>query len=113
MSASSRGIGSDTASVMLVVTGIAGYLLDPVQVVRLLTLFVIYLGARDVVAPQSGDSPRTLLLMIGIWAALSAYGFFGLDFLTSWPLLIVLIGVSVILQSFISRARVQSGTELS
>ena len=90
--------------------GAAG--LDVPNVARLLTLFVIYLGARDVVAPLPGRTPNTLMLMIGIWAALTAYGIFGLNFLNAWPLLIVLIGVSVIAQSFISRRHVRSGAEL-
>jgi hypothetical protein len=111
MSTSVRGIGTATASVMLAIIGVAGYLLAPVNVARLLTLFVVYLGARDVMAPAPGRAPNTLLLMVGIWAALSAYGFFGLDFLNSWPLLIVLVGVSVIVQSFISGSGVRSGAE--
>ena len=109
MSSSFRGIGTETASVMLIIVGVTGYLLAPVNVARLLTLFVIYLGARDVVAP--GRGPNTVVLAVGIWAALSAYGFFGLSFLNSWPLLIVLIGVSVIVQSFVSESRVRSGAE--
>lgn len=109
MSTSSRGVGTGTGSVMLMIVGVAGYLLAPVGVARLLTLFVVYLGARDVVAPAPGQPPNTLMLAIGIWAALSAYGFFGLDFLNSWPLLIVLVGVSVIVQSFVSGTRVRSG----
>jgi hypothetical protein len=111
MSTSFRGIGSETASVMLIIVGIAGYLLAPANVARLLTLFVIYLGARNVVAPLPGRAPNTLMLLVGIWAALTAYGFFGLNFLNSWPLLIVLIGVSVIAQSFISGRHVRSGAE--
>lgn len=111
MSSSVRGIGTETASVMLIIVGIAGYLLAPVSVARLLTLFVVYLGARDVVAPAPGRGPNTVVLAVGIWAALSAYGFFGLSFLNSWPLLIVLIGVSVIVQSFVSESRVRSGAE--
>jgi hypothetical protein len=111
MSTSFRGIGSETASVMLIIVGIAGYLLAPANVARLLTLFVIYLGARDIVAPLPARAPSTLMLLIGIWAALTAYGIFGLNFLNSWPLLIVLVGVSVIAQSFINRGHVRSGAE--
>jgi hypothetical protein len=108
MSTSFRGIGSETGSVMLMILGVAGYLLAPASVARLLTLFVIYFGVRDVVAPVPGRAPNTLVLLVGIWAALSAYGLLDLNFLNSWPLLIVLVGVSLIVQSFVGRSRMRS-----
>lgn len=111
MVTTSRGIGSETASVMLFIAGAAGYLLEPAHVARLLTLFVVYLGVRDTFAPPRGRAPRTLVLAVGIWAAISAYGFFGFDFLNAWPLLIVLIGISVIIQSFVAVSRQPSQTE--
>lgn len=103
-----RGIGSEAGSVMLIIVGIAGYLLAPAQVARLLTLFVIYLGARDFLAPPPGRTPNMFVLIAGIWAALSAYGIFGFDFLNSWPLLMVLIGVAVIAQSVLKPSHARS-----
>lgn len=108
-----RGLGTETASVMLIIVGIAGYLLAPAQVARLLTLFVVYLGARDLFAPPPGRTPNMFVLAIGIWAALSAYRIFGFDFINSWPLLVVLIGISVIVQSVVmpGRARAQGPSQ--
>ena len=99
-----RGVGTATGSVMLIVVGVAGYLLAPLNVARLLTLFVIYLGGRAVVAPAPGREPNVMLLMLGIWAAISAYGV--LSFAHAWPLLVVLGGLGVIVQSLIGRDRV-------
>ena len=93
---------------MLIIIGVAGYVLAPAQVARLLTLFVIYLGARDLLAPPPGRAKNMFVLATGIWAALSAYGIFGFDFLNSWPLLVVFIGISVIVQSFLSPNRATS-----
>ena len=93
---------------MLIIIGVAGYVLAPAQVARLLTVFVIYLGARDLFAPPLGRAPNMFVLAIGIWAALSAYGIFGFDFVNSWPLLVVFIGISVIVQSLVSPNRAAS-----
>jgi hypothetical protein len=113
MSARVRGVGAEAGSVMLIILGIAGYLVEPAQVARLLTFFVIYLGSRDMFTPAPGRTPNLFVLVIGVWAALSAYGIFGFDFLNSWPLLVVLIGISVIVQSFVTpnRARPQGQSQ--
>jgi len=111
MVSSFRGVGSETGSVMLIILGVAGYLVAPLNVARLLTLFVIYFGLRDLVAPADGHAPSILVLVIGVWAALSAYGIFGFDFLNSWPLLVVLIGLAIVVQSLMSAVRAHSETE--
>ena len=111
MSSSFRGVGSETGSVMLIILGVAGYLVAPMSVARLLTLFVIYFGVRDLVTPADGRTPSILVLVIGAWAALSAYGIFGLDFLNSWPLLVVLIGLAIVVQSLVGAVRAHSRTE--
>lgn len=102
MSTSFRGVGSTIGSVMLVILGVAGYLLEPVNVARLLTVFVIFFGARDLVSPPPGRAPSIVVLVIGAWAALTAYGIFSLDFLNSWPLLIVLLGIALVFQSLVA-----------
>ena len=111
MSSSFRGVGSETGSVMLMILGVAGYLVAPMSVARLLTLFVIYFGIRDLVAPGDGRAPSILVLLIGVWAALSAYGIFGFDFLNSWPPLVVLIGLAIVVQSLIGAVRAHSPAE--
>jgi hypothetical protein len=108
MSTSVRGVGSETGGVMLVILGFAGYLVTPLSVARLLTIFIVYFGVRDVVTPLEGQAPSILVLVIGIWAALSAYGIFGFDFLNSWPLLVVLVGIAIIVNSLIAAARAPS-----
>ncbi len=111
MFSSFRGVGSETGSVMLIILGVAGYLVAPMSVARLLTLFVIYFGVRDLVAPADGRAPGILVLVIGIWAALSAYGIFGFDLLNSWPLLVVLIGLAIAVQSLIGAVRARAQAE--
>jgi hypothetical protein len=110
MSMHVRGVGSETGGVMLVLLGAAGYLLEPLGVVRLITLCVVYLGARDLFAPADGSSPDVFVLALGIWMAVSAYGILGFDFLNSWPLLVVLIGLAFIVQSLIDGSRVASSS---
>ena len=111
MSSSIRGVGSETGSVLLMILGIAGYLVAPLDVARLLTLFIIYFGVRDLVAPAAGRAPGIMVLVIGIWAALSAYGIFDFNFLNSWPLLVVLIGLALTVQSLIGATRPSSQAE--
>src|SRR5581483_10397816 len=108
MSLHVRGVGSETGGVMLMLLGVAGYLLEPLGVVRLLTLCVVYLGARDLFAPADGSAPSIFVLVIGVWMAISAYGIFGFGFLNSWPLLVVLIGVALIVQSLVDGSRVEA-----
>jgi hypothetical protein len=111
MFTSFRGVGSETGGVMLIILGVAGYLVAPLSVARLLTLFIIYFGVREVVAPAAGRAPSILMLVIGVWAALSAYGILGFDFLNSWPLLVVLVGLALIVQSLVPAPRGHSEPE--
>ena len=96
-----RGIGSETGGVALMVFGVAGFFLGNWEVARLLTFLVIYFGVRDLVVPYDGRRPSILVLAIGIWLAISAYEIFGFDSLNSWPLLVVLIGLSLIFDGIV------------
>jgi hypothetical protein len=104
MSLRTRGVGAETGGVMLIIAGVAFWLerITPLAGVwRWLPLFVIYVGARDFREPLPGE-PRTILpLLVGIWLQVSAIGFLGFDFLNSWPLLIVLSGLGLIIDGII------------
>ena len=108
MLTSFRGIGSETGGVVLMVLGVAGFFLERGDVARLLTFLVIYFGVRDLVAPYDGRRPSILVLVIGIWLAISAYGIFRFDFLNSWPLLVVLVGLSLIFDGIVEGSTVGS-----
>jgi len=71
------------------------------EVWRWLPLFVVYLGARDLRDPAAGHRPTILWLLIGIWLQISALQVFGFDFLNSWPLLVVFVGLGLIIDSII------------
>ncbi len=108
MLTSFRGIGSETGGVVLIVLGGAGLFLEPASVARLITLLVVYFGIRDLVTPYDGRSPSILILVVGVWSLISAYEIFGFDFLNSWPLLVVLVGLSLIFDGIVDGSRVDS-----
>lgn len=107
MATSFRGIGSETGALVLIVLGIAGFILAPSDVARLLTFLVIGFGARDLYAPYDGRSPSIFVLVIGIWSAISAYGIWQFDFLNSWPLLVTLVGLALIFQGLVDSRHVE------
>ena len=43
-------------------------------------------------------------VLFGIWMLASSTEFFGLDFLNSWPLLIVLVGLGLVVDGIIDSA---------
>lgn len=100
-----RGIGSDLGGALLIALGAAGFILEPWHVARLLTIVVIGFGARDLFDPYDDRSPSILVLMIGIWSAISAYGIWRFDFLNSWPLLVTLVGLALIFQAIVDARR--------
>ena len=100
MAASMRGVGPETGGVMLIITGLAFALerFTSIEGVgRWLPLLVIYLAVRDLRNPPSDATRTTLPLLVGIWLLISTTGFFGFSFLNSWPLLIVLAGLGLII----------------
>ena len=66
---------------------------------RFWPLLLVFFGLFQVVAPRS---PRdrgsgVWLLLIGVWLQINLVNLFGLSFHTSWPLLLIFIGVGVLL----------------
>jgi hypothetical protein len=51
---------------------------------------------RDFRKPAGGR--RTIVpVLVGIWLQISAIQFLGFDFLNSWPLLVVLVGLGLVI----------------
>ena len=93
---------------MLIITGVAFAMerfTSIVEVWRWLPLFVIYLAARDLRNPASGAQRTTVPLLFGIWLQISAIKFFGFDFLNSWPLLVVFVGLGLVIDGLIEGDR--------
>jgi hypothetical protein len=103
-------VGPETGGMMLIIAGVAFILarfgafgagVDAGEVARWLPLLVVYIGARDLRDPAPGR-PRTILpLVFGIWLQISALNVFGFDFLNSWPLLVILTGLGLIVDSIL------------
>jgi uncharacterized membrane protein HdeD (DUF308 family) len=103
-----RGVGAETGGVMLIVAGVAFAVerFTPIEGVwRWLPLFVIYLAARDLRLPPPGRRPSVVPLLSGIWLLITTIGFLGFDLLNSWPLLIVLVGLGLIVDGIVYAER--------
>ena len=103
-----RGVGAETGGVMLIITGLAFAVerfasIDGVW--RWLPLLVVYLGARDLWNPAPGAPPRTVPVLVGIWLLISTIQFLGFDFLNSWPLLLVLVGLGLVVDGILEGNR--------
>jgi len=103
-----RGVGAETGGVMLIIAGVAFALerftaIDGVW--RWLPLFAIYLTGRDLRHPQPGHRRSSVPLLSAIWLQISAIGFLGFDFLNSWPLLIVFIGLGLVIDGIVYAER--------
>ena len=108
MPAAIRGVGPETGGVMLIVTGLAFAIerFTSIEGVwRWLPLFVIYLGVRDFRHPLAGAARTLVPILVGIWLLISTTGFFGFDFLNSWPLLIVLVGLGLVIDGIMEGRR--------
>lgn len=108
MNATIGGVGPVTGGVMLIITGLAFVLerFTSIQGVwRWLPLFVVYLGARDLWNAPPGATRTTVPLLVGIWLTISTIQFLGFDLLNSWPLLLVLVGLGLVIDGFIGRHR--------
>jgi hypothetical protein len=103
MAAPVRGVGPETGGVMLIVAGVAFALerftsIDGVW--RWLPLFAVYLAVRDFRGAQPPD--RTMVpLLFAIWLQISAIELFGFDFLNSWPLLVALVGLGLLIDGIV------------
>jgi hypothetical protein len=108
MATAVRGVGAETGGVMLIVAG-AAFALERFTslegVWRWLPLFVLYLAVRDLRHPVPGRQPSSLPLLCGIWLLITTTGFLGFDFLNSWPLLIVLVGLGLVVDGLVYAAR--------
>ena len=100
------GVGPVTGGVMLIITGLAFVIerFTSIQGIwRWLPLFVVYLGARDLWSAAPGAPRTTVPLLVGIWLTISTVRFLGFDFLNSWPLLLVLVGLGLVIDGFLGR----------
>ena len=73
---------------------------------RIWPFFPLFYGLVRLFAPGYRNGRRrprrgaVWLLSIGIYGLISQYRLFGLDYSTSWPLLIVAAGLNMVLKSF-------------
>ena len=69
-------------------------------------VILLFLGSVRVLFPgykngcQRSRRGGVWLLSIGLWGAISEFELFGLDYSTSWPLLIVAVGLNMVMKSF-------------
>ena len=103
-----RGVGPETGGVMLIIAG-AVFALERFTSIegawRWLPLFGLYLAVRDLRGLQPGQQPTTVPLLVSVWLLVSTLGFLGFDFLNSWPLLIVLVGLGLVIDGLIRGSR--------
>lgn len=76
-------------------------------------LILIVLGISKLLTP--GDSQRrgsgVWLLLVGLWALIGTFGLFGLSWGSSWPLLIIAVGLSIVVQALLERPRAAATRE--
>ena len=105
-----HGRGNLVWGVALIVLG-GVLLLDRLRVIdigdfwRLWPLVVIYFGLTQLVAPRDGKRSAWLFLA-GVWLLVSSFEVFGFNYENSWPLLIMLAGVSMLFDHRYGRRRV-------
>ena len=68
-------------------------------------LVLIALGIAKIVQPddRKGRSSGAWLVMIGLWLLVGSLELFGLNFGSSWPLLLVGIGAVIVFQAIVER----------
>lgn len=66
-------------------------------------LFVIGLGVRRAVSGVVWDG--LWLMAVGTWMQLVTLGLFGLTWGSSWPLLLIVLGIGMVLRALIAAAR--------
>ena len=69
---------------------------------RFWPLVLVFFGLFQLVAPRcpADRGSGIWLLLIGAWLQINLANLFGLSFHTSWPLLLIFIGVGVLLGGF-------------
>ncbi|MCU1246580.1 MAG: transrane protein [Acidobacteria bacterium] len=71
---------------------------------RFWPMFVIFLGVSRLFKRRSLWS-GLWLITIGLWLQISTLGLFGLDFRSSWPLLLVALGAGMVVRTLVESAR--------
>lgn len=103
-----RGVGAQTGGVMLIVAGVA-FTLERLGAIhgvwRGLPLFALYLTLRDLLRPAADHRRSSVPLLVALWLQISAIGFLGFDFLNSWPLLVIVIGLGLVIDGIVSAER--------
>jgi len=102
-----RGVGATTGGAILVIAGVA-FALERAAgahgLWRWLPLIALYLAVRDARGTARGS--RTLVpTLSAVWLQLTAIGFWGLDFVNAWPLLIALVGIGLLIDGLAEGAR--------
>ena len=107
-------VGRPTAQLMmglvLILVGIA-LMLDRITILgiegRWWPFIPLALGAVKFIAPSAsgrgtGSSRRSgaWLLFFGLWGLVNEFHLFGLDYATSWPLMIVGVGIMIVWRAF-------------
>lgn len=108
MATAIRGVGAETGGVMLIVAGVAFALerFTSIEGVwRWLPLFAIYLATRDLRNPPPGCRRSLVPLLASVWLLITTIGFLGFDLLNSWPLLIALAGLGLIVDGVVYAGR--------
>lgn len=98
--------------VLLITIGIA-YLLQNFTVFDIGSLWshwpllLVVIGIVKLFAPENRKQlgAAVWLIFIGMWLYVSIHHLYGLSFSTTWPLLIIAWGITIISQSFYHQAR--------
>ena len=107
MEHSARKNGGGTWGIALIVIGTV-LLLDRLGRIdigdfwRLWPLVVIYYGAVQLFRPSDGK-PSSWVFLLGIWLLVSSLELFGFGYDNSWPLLIILVGVAMLVDPRLKR----------
>lgn len=95
-----RIIGGATLIVLGVMLFLERYgIVEIGQYWRFWPLLLVFSGLFQLVAPRSSRDRGSgiWLLLIGAWLQINLINLFGLSFHTSWPLLLIFIGVGLLL----------------
>ena len=97
---------------LLIVVG-AAFLVDRfhwVDLHRYWPMFLVALGASRLV---SGKQPWSglWLVLVGLWCQASVSHVFGMSFGSSWPLLLIALGATMVLRTFFEGWKVRRGEE--
>jgi hypothetical protein len=72
-------------------------------------MFVIFLGVSRLFKRRALWS-GLWLITIGLWLQISTLGLFGLDFRSSWPLLLVALGAGMVVRTLVESTRARNAS---